>query len=107
MNNADFVVLLKAMADETRLKIMAMLKDGELCACKMLENVDITQPTLSYHMKILCESGLVDGRKDGAWMRYTINSACLDRLLSFFDALTPLCCEKGCCAEKYGKGESD
>jgi len=74
MSNADYVLIFKAIADETRLKIVLMLSDGELCACKILENFKITQPTLSYHMKILCDSGLVYGKRDGAWMRYSLNS---------------------------------
>ena len=71
---AEYVPILKAMADETRLKIIDMLSCGELCACKILEKFSITQPTLSYHMKILTECGLVDGVRDGAWMMYTLNS---------------------------------
>lgn len=70
---AQDVTILKALADETRLQIVWMLREGELCACKILENFPISQPTLSYHMKILCESGVVRGRRDGAWMRYTLN----------------------------------
>lgn len=65
---------LKALADETRLEIIDMLRGGgELCACKIQESFHITQPTLSYHMKILTECGLVSGRRDGAWIRYTLN----------------------------------
>ena len=70
---AEYVPAYKALADETRLKIVMMLTKGELCACSILENFNITQPTLSYHMKILTESGLVQGRRDGAWMRYSLN----------------------------------
>ena len=50
-----------------------MLSSGELLACKLLEEFHITQPTLSYHMETLCDSGLVNGRKDGIWMKYSIN----------------------------------
>lgn len=64
--------VLKALADETRLSILHMLQDGELCACKIQERFDISQPTLSYHMKILSQSGLVKSRKDGLWMRYSL-----------------------------------
>jgi ArsR family transcriptional regulator len=71
----DKVKKFKALADETRLRIVEMLTDGELCACKILERFNITQPTLSYHMKILSECGLVSGRREGAWMRYTLNKA--------------------------------
>jgi ArsR family transcriptional regulator len=74
MNNKDYVILFKALADETRLAILDMLSKEELCACHILEEFDITQPTLSYHMKILVESGLVDSRKEGTWMRYRINA---------------------------------
>lgn len=73
MTHADYVLIFKALADETRLKIVEILSDGELCACKILEQFNITQPTLSYHMKTLCDSGLVNSRRDGAWIRYTIN----------------------------------
>ncbi|MEF9960935.1 MAG: metalloregulator ArsR/SmtB family transcription factor [Niameybacter sp.] len=70
----DYVSLFKALADETRLKIIQMLLGGELCACNILEAFQITQPTLSYHMKILTECGLVKGVKNGSWMIYTVNS---------------------------------
>lgn len=64
----------KALADETRLKILTMLINCELCACDLLEEFDITQPTLSYHMKILTEINLVKSRKDGSWMKYQLNT---------------------------------
>ena len=76
---------MKALADETRVKIFNMLSEGELCACRILEEFNITQPTLSYHMKILCDSGLVDGRRDGVWMKYSINKNGLDSLKNLFD----------------------
>ncbi|MCG1026186.1 MULTISPECIES: helix-turn-helix transcriptional regulator [Dehalobacter] len=74
---------MRALSDETRLKIFDMLGNGELCACKILEAFNITQSTLSYHMKILCESGLVNGRRDGIWMRYSINESKLEVIAGF------------------------
>ena len=71
-NNNACAPVLKALADETRLSILLMLQDGELCACKIQERFDISQPTLSYHMKILTQCGLVKSRKDGLWMRYSL-----------------------------------
>ncbi len=85
MNYADYVLIFKALADETRLKIAQMLIKGELCACKILESFHITQPTLSYHMKILCDSGLVEARRDGAWMRYSLNTATFEEIKILFD----------------------
>ena len=84
-----YALMMKALGDETRLKIFHMLAQGELCACKVLEEFNITQPTLSYHMKILCDTGLVNGRRDGIWMRYTINKEAYDRLKGFVDNINP------------------
>ncbi len=84
-----YVQIFKAMADETRLEIMTMLRDGELCACRILENFDISQPTLSYHMKILCDSGLISGRRDGAWMRYSLNAESLSMAAELMNDMHP------------------
>lgn len=65
--------MFKALGDENRIRILQMLKSGEKCACRLMENLDISQPTLSHHMKILCDSGLVTGRKEGKWIHYSIN----------------------------------
>jgi len=73
MNNSDKVKVFKAFCDERRIEILNQLKCGEKCACKLLEDVDISQATLSHHMKILCDSGIVNGRKEGKWMHYSIN----------------------------------
>lgn len=63
----------KAFCDEKRLQILDLLRDGEKCACKLLENLDIRQSALSYHMKILVESGIVESRQEGKWTHYTIS----------------------------------
>ena len=63
----------KAFCDENRLMILELLKTGEKCACKLLEDLNIGQSTLSHHMKILCDSGVVKSRKDGKWTHYSFN----------------------------------
>ncbi len=68
----EMVVIFKALSDENRIRILNMLRSGEKCACKLLEELNISQPTLSHHMKILCDAGLVTGRKDGKWMHYSV-----------------------------------
>jgi ArsR family transcriptional regulator, arsenate/arsenite/antimonite-responsive transcriptional repressor len=78
---------MKALSDETRIKIFEMISHDELCACKILEEFNITQPTLSYHMKILCESGLVMSRKDGNMTKYSINQESLKDLKKFIDII--------------------
>lgn len=71
----EYVPVLKALADETRLKIVDMISCGEMCACDILDFFNFTQPTLSYHMKILTDCGIVKARKDGSWMKYSLNQA--------------------------------
>lgn len=63
----------KALGDENRLRILTLLKSGELCACKILDELHIGQPTLSHHMKVLTEAGVVVPRKEGKWTHYSIN----------------------------------
>ncbi len=75
----------KAFCDENRLRILELLQTGEKCACKLLEDLKIGQSTLSHHMKILCDSGVVNARKEGKWTHYSINeegSAYAGELLS-------------------------
>ena len=87
-------LLFKALSDPNRLMIVDMLSCGELCACIILEKFQITQPTLSHHMKTLCESGLVHGRKEGKWMYYSLNDEAIRRFRGFLETLTSA--EQGC-----------
>ena len=65
----------KAFCDERRQKILELLQSGEQCACKLIEGTGMAQSTLSYHMKILCESGIVQSREVGKWTHYRIDPA--------------------------------
>lgn len=85
---AEYAPVFKAMSDESRLKIIDMLSCGELCACDILEELNISQSTLSYHMKSLTESGLINARKDGSWMKYTLNIERTNEMLSFLQHIT-------------------
>ena len=73
MTNSDIADVFKAFCDERRIEILILLSDGEKCACKLLEELVIGQSTLSHHMKILCDAGIVIGRKEGKWTHYSIN----------------------------------
>ena len=66
-------LIFKALSDENRIRILKLLQSGEKCACVLLDNLRITQPTLSHHMKILCDAGVIVGRKEGKWMYYSIS----------------------------------
>lgn len=78
----------KAFCDENRLQILELLQTGEKCACVLLQNLQISQPTLSHHMKILCESGAVVGRKEGKWTYYSISPEGIETAQSLLKSLT-------------------
>ncbi len=63
----------KALCDDKRLRILELLRGGEKCACVLIERLGIGQSALSYHMKILVESGVVESRQDGKWTHYKIS----------------------------------
>ncbi|MDD3226624.1 MAG: metalloregulator ArsR/SmtB family transcription factor [Tissierellia bacterium] len=79
--------ILKALSDVNRMKIINTLTNGEMCACKILKDFSITQPTLSHHMKVLTECGLVISKKEGRWMHYLLN---VDKIKYFQDFITNL-----------------
>jgi ArsR family transcriptional regulator len=83
LNYEENSKIIKAMSDSNRLKIIDILSCGERCACDILEYFDFTQPTLSHHMKVLMDCGLVDCRKEGLWSYYCLNSANCNRLIIF------------------------
>ena len=97
MKTMDVALICRALGDSNRLEIIQMLSDGEKCGCKLLEKFEITQPTLSHHMKILVECGLVNDRREGKWHHYSLNCNTLTEYKAFIDSLT---CEK--CSD--GKG---
>ena len=70
---AEYAKIFKILSDPKRLKILDMLSGGELCACKIQEEFNITQPTLSHDMKLMCDAGIVFSRKEGKWMQYSLN----------------------------------
>ncbi len=69
----DHAKIFKAFCDEKRLRILELLRGGEKCACVLLEQLDLGQSGLSYHMKILVESGIVESRQEGKWTHYKIS----------------------------------
>lgn len=81
-------VIFKAFCDENRIRILKLLKTGEKCACKLLDEINVTQPTLSHHMKILCDSGIVIGRKEGKWTHYAISPEGAEKAALYLTILT-------------------
>jgi len=87
----------KAFCDENRLRILEMLKSGEKCACILLERMHISQPTLSHHMRVLCNSGIVVPRRAGKWIHYSISSEGSDRAAEMLRDLTKHDGGERCC----------
>jgi ArsR family transcriptional regulator len=77
----------KALAHPLRLKIIKKLSDGELCVCKLNEDVDFSQSNLSQHLKILKEAGILNSRKVGMWMYYSIASGKVLEVISMVEEL--------------------
>ncbi|MBE6053523.1 MAG: winged helix-turn-helix transcriptional regulator [Clostridium sartagoforme] len=84
-NYEDNIKILKALGEINRLKIVDMLSSGEKCACIILESFNFTQPTLSHHMKVLMDSGIVKCRKEGTWIYYRLDMELSDRLMRFLN----------------------
>ena len=100
MDEQKTAMIFKAFCDENRIRILKLLCSGEKCACKLLEEMSISQPTLSHHMKILCDSGIVVGRKEGKWMHYSISDEGLKKVKEYLDHFTShakTSNEKSCC----------
>lgn len=82
--------IFKALADEKRLLILDYLKNGEKCACELIDELGIAQSALSYHMRILCESGIVSSRQDGKWKHYSICGSGRNFALDLLKKLTTI-----------------
>ncbi|MCQ2499465.1 MAG: metalloregulator ArsR/SmtB family transcription factor [Lachnospiraceae bacterium] len=100
MNSTEVANICKALGDANRLEIVQMLSNGEKCGCILLEKFEIKQPTLSHHMKILVECGLVKDRKEGKWHHYSLCDKQFNEYKMFIESLTCKPEMKECCCEK-------
>jgi len=89
-NYSENARIFKAFCDENRLMILEMLQNGENCACVLLAKLRISQPTLSHHMKILVDSGIVSARKEGKWTYYSISAAGSEYAANLLKELTTI-----------------
>lgn len=87
-------LLFKAFCDENRWRILEMLQSGEKCACRLLEDLNIGQSTLSHHMKILCDAGVVASRREGKWTHYSLDERQCGKVVALLQKL--LCVEAEC-----------
>ena len=102
MDEKRIAAIFKAFCDENRIRIIKLLRSGEKSASILLLQINVTQPTLSHHMKILCDSEIVVGRKEGKWTHYSISEKGVEQAKECLRQLTTLdvesenksCCEK-------------
>lgn len=85
----------KALCDPKRLAILEQLRSGEKCACVLQEPLELTQSGLSYHMKILCDSGIVVSRQEGKWTHYRLSASGRDYAMELLKELTTPNTEQG------------
>lgn len=107
MTREEVFQICKAMSDANRLRVIEMLTTGEKCGCDLLEELQVTQPTLSHHMKVLADCGLVSSYKEGKWQHYSINC---ERFREFKDHINSISCcgtdgaegteQKSCCCSR-------
>jgi ArsR family transcriptional regulator len=69
----DILNIFKALSDETRLRVLKLLEQGELCVCDIVAALDMIQPKISFHLSVLKEAGLIKDRKQGKWVHYRID----------------------------------
>jgi len=81
----EFVRLMKALSDPNRVKIITLLGGRELCVCELTALLGVAQPTVSKHLRILEDAGLVSFRKEGNWIIYRLNAECQDQARSMLD----------------------
>ena len=94
------VTIFHALSDETRLRIIACLKDGEQCVCDLTDAFQTGQSRLSFHLKVLKEAGLVTDRPEGRWIYYALNEETLDQLQDLMDWISrpaPRSTKRNCC----------
>lgn len=109
-NYPQHTKVFKALGDPKRAMIVDMLSCGELCACMILEKFEMSQSTLSHHMKLLCACGLVKGREQGKWTYYSLDADTVGKTKAFLNAITSdqencICKADACCCK--GRDENE
>ena len=100
----------QTLSDRTRVRILELLRDGERCVCELMADLDIRQSLLSFHLKTLKNAGLVQDRKDGRWVHYSIDWNGLEELKQLIAVLQTPQSRAVCCTtpnnEPCGCGDS-
>ena len=91
---ADLAKVFKALGDPVRLRLMSMIasrgEGGEVCVCELTPAFDLSQPTISHHLKLLRQAGLIECERRGTWVYYWVLPAVLDKLAAFLTSAQPV-----------------
>ena len=87
ISTARSAAIFRALSDEKRLRILALLTGGELCVCELTEELDLPQPLLSFHLRTLKDAGLVVDRRAGRWVYYSLQTRALEEARSILEEL--------------------
>ena len=89
----NVLTVFKALSDETRLRILKLLEQGELCVCDIVAAFDMIQPKVSFHLAVLKEAGLIKDRKQGKWVHYKIDDSDIFRRFLLLSTLERISAE--------------
>src|ERR1043165_4665573 len=99
-DTARAAALFHALSDEIRLAVVGLLLHGERCVCELMDELDMAQSRLSWHLKTLSDAGIIIGRKEGRWNYYSLNADGLAEARTILDGLKPsrrLAVRSECC----------
>lgn len=100
IDTARAAALFHALSDQIRVDVVALLLDGERCVCELMDELDLAQSRLSWHLKTLSDAGIITGRREGRWNYYSLNADGLGEARGLLDALKPrrrLAVRSTCC----------
>ena len=101
IDSARAAALFHALSDEIRLDVVGLLVNGERCVCELMDELEMAQSRLSWHLKTLSDAGIISGRKEGRWVYYSLNSEAIAEARSILDSLKPasrrLATKSECC----------
>jgi len=89
LDSARAAALFHALSDEIRLDVVALLLHGERCVCELMEELDMAQSRLSWHLKTLADAGIISGRKEGRWNYYSLNVDAIAEARAILETITP------------------
>ena len=88
--NKDVIKYFKVLSEENRANIVELLLKGETCGCTLIEKLPISQPTLSYHLKAITDSGLAIAKREGNWIKHYIDKDKIDEMITYLTNLKEL-----------------